>query len=203
MREPPRQLVEREMLARTQRRHISVGVGVGVGVGLARDQIFRVLDCHGRRRGATAQSRQFVELRQVAANAEAAVAAKHPLTVEYRQAGQFHRETFGTIIDRPGDGEAAPGVVGRQRPRNALVGIEVQFHCEVGPDQPQRGVSARPHQGDEFFGVDREAFVLVDLPHEAQRMPARIGRRVRSPDGCGRLKCGCGRFDLRDGLLDI
>ena len=190
------------MFAGAQRRQ-SHRIGVVVAGGLARGWGLDVLDRRrGRIRGAAAQSRQFVELREIAADAEAAVAAEHPLAVEHRQAGQFHGEALGIIIDRPGDGEAAPGVVRRQRPRDALVGIEVQIQCEVGPDQSQRGGGARPHQCDEFLGIDREAFVLVDLPDEAQRMPARIDGRGRSANRGRRLHRRRGRLDLGYGRLD-
>ena len=55
--------------------------------------------------------RQAVE---IAADAEAAIAGKIPRPIEHRQSRQFHRQP-AAAIDRPVQGDAAPGIAGGDR----------------------------------------------------------------------------------------
>ena len=130
-----------------------------------------------RLRGRAAHPRQGVEPRDVAADAKSAIAAKLPLAVERRQAGQLDRQAIGVAVDRPGDGQAAPGVAGGER----LGDASVRDRGRVRPRSPAMCVRAprrwRTGERDEFVGAEREAAVGVDLPDEAQRMPP-LGRRA-------------------------
>ena len=82
-----------------------------------------------RRRSASAARRvcdQFVDARDIAANAEAAVAAEVAVAVEHRQAGQFDRQPRVASVDREGDGDAAPGVARGEGAGDLAFGIEPQ-----------------------------------------------------------------------------
>ena len=69
----------------------------------------------------------------VAADAEAAIAAEPAVAIEHRQARQFDRQPVAGIVDRPGDDDAAPGFVARHRARDLIVGIELQFGGDLAP----------------------------------------------------------------------
>ena len=115
----------------------------------------------------------------IAAHAEAAIAAKDALAVEYRQPGQLDHETFAAIVQRPGDAQPAPGVIAGQRLRDPALGIERQCGGELRPRAAKRGRGGGSHQSDEFVAGDRESLIRIDLPDEPKRNPPR-GRGVRN-----------------------
>ena len=67
--------------------------------------------------------RQLVEAGEIAADAEATIAAEAPLAIEHRQARDFDREWRAIILDRPSDRDPAEGVASRERPRDLALGI--------------------------------------------------------------------------------
>ena len=57
---------------------------------------------------------------------------------------------------------------------HAAVGIEPERLGDLAPQPAEAGGGARADQAGEFVGAEREAAFPIHLPHEAQRMPARM-----------------------------
>ena len=152
----------------------------------------------GGRGSGMALLRQSGEPCEIAADAEAPIAAENPLAVEHRQARKLDRKPLLAVVDRPDDGEPAPGVAGGDGARDLTLGVEVELGGHLPPGPPDRGGGPRTDQSDEFVGAEREAAVFIHLPDEAQRMaPFGRGRYFRRG---GRRRCerghfGCGRGD--------
>ena len=68
-----------------------------------------------------AQRRKPRQAVEIAADAEAAIAGKIPRAIEDRQSRQFHRQT-AAAVDRPVQGDAAPGIVRGDRLDDATLG---------------------------------------------------------------------------------
>ena len=116
---------------------------------------------------------QSSSARDVAADAEAAIAAQVAVAVEHRQAGQFDRDADVGAVGRERDGDAAPGVArGEARARRGLrdrarASAAISLH-----GRPSAAAVRGPISGDEFVRADGEAAVGIHLPDEAQRRAA-------------------------------
>ena len=125
----------------------------------------------------------------VAADAEAAIAAELSLAVEHRKAGHLDGQTFACVIDRPRDGNAAPRLARRQRAGDLIVRIEFQIGGDIAPQSAERGCGAWSGQFGELVGADNKAAVGVHLPDKAQRVtPLQCGfaMRIRAVRLCSR-----------------
>src|SRR5215471_4227685 len=85
----------------------------------------------GRARGGAL--RQLVEASDIAADAEATIAAESPLAIEHRQARDFDRKQRAIAVDRPADRNPAEGVAGRERARDVPVGIKAERFGYIRP----------------------------------------------------------------------
>ena len=193
------------------RRDVRCGTGRrlgGFGDGLRSDREFGIGDnCvfalgmrlgrrHEADRALATRPRQLIDAGNVAANAEAAIAAKLALAIEHRKAGQLDRKPLAALVHRPGQGDAAPGFSRCDRASDLILRIELQLGGDLAPQPAERGRGSRPHQLDELIGPHREAAGGIHLPDEAQRMAAfgdglvmRGARRIRWRRR-GR-RCGC------------
>ena len=84
------------------------------------------------------------------ADSETAVAAEDALAVEYRKSGKLDHETFGAIVDRPGDAQPAPRVMAGQSERDLALEIEM-----VLPAAAQ--LAGEPARGRRERGLDLAA----------------------------------------------
>ena len=125
---------------------------------------------HEADRPFAARARQLVDAGDVAADAKTAIAAKAAVAIEHRQARQLDRQPVAGFIHRPGNDDAAPGLVARHRARDLIVGIEFQLGRDLAPGAAERRRGFRPDQRDEFIGADDEAAVGIHLPDEPQRV---------------------------------
>ncbi len=125
---------------------------------------------HEADRAFPAGSRQLVDAVDVAADAEAAIAAEAAVAVEHRQAGQFDRQPFAGVVRRPGNDDAAPGFARRHRLRDLIVRIELEVGGDLAPQPAECGHGSRSHQFDEFVRAEAEAAVRIHLPDEPQRV---------------------------------
>ena len=144
-------------------------------------------------------ARQLVDARDVTTDAEATIAAKLPLAIKHRKPRQLDREPLAALVDRPGDGDTAPGFVRRNRPRNLIVRIELKLGRDFAPHAAECSGGARSHEFGEFIGADNKAAVGIHLPDEAQRVaPLGHGLLRHSAAGalhrwrCGGRRCGLG-----------
>ena len=80
--------------------------------------------CIGAAGGAWRRLRQLIEASEIAADAEAAIAAEAPLAIEHRQARELDRERRAIAVDRPADGDPAERVAGRERAHDLAIGIQ-------------------------------------------------------------------------------
>ena len=109
-----------------------------------------------------------------------------------RQARQLYRQP-AAAIDRPVQGNAAPGAARGDRFGDAAFGIEVQRLGDLAPRPSEISGGMGADQADEFVRAEREAAVSIHLPHEAQGLMARSGRLVepwRYRGGSGGNRCG-------------
>ncbi len=179
-RQTVRQFAERAALDRRQRRHAFRGRGRGKrhdihwrrhrGGRWALVAEHRRLDASCGRRVGAVRSRQFVDARDLAANAEATVAAEIAVAIEHRKPRQFDGKARVHSVDREGDGDAAPGFARGERAGDLAFGIEPQRGRHVAPRLAESGCGLRTDQRLEFVGANRETAVVVHLPDEAKRL---------------------------------
>ena len=123
------------------------------------------------------EPRQCVE---IAANPEAPIARELAGVVVDRQSRQLHRQR-AAAIDRPVQGDAAPGAAGGDRLGDAAVGIESERLGDVAPRRPKPAAVWAPIRRMNSSDAEREAAFGIHLPHEAQRVAARRRRGLVGP----------------------
>ena len=123
------------------------------------------------------EPRQSIE---IAAHAKAPVAGKLSRAIELRQAGELDRQPVAAI-GRPAHRDAAPGIVARNRLGEGAVGIEGEAVGEFAPGPTGARGRSWADQVREFPGSDQETASGIDLPHKAQRVQARLERRLFEP----------------------
>src|SRR5579863_309815 len=115
------------------------------------------------------------EALDVAADAEAPIADKLSGVVIDRQRRQFDRKA-AAAIERPVQGDAAPGAAGRDRLDDLAVRIEAERLGEFAPWPAEASGGAHADQAAELVGAQRETAIGVHLPGKAERMSARLRR---------------------------
>ena len=144
------------------------------------------------------QPRQAVE---IAANAEAAIAGKIPRAIEDRQARQFDRQP-GAAVDRPVQRDAAPGLRAWQPPSSRGLRDRARRLRAISlHNRPKPAVVCGPIRRVNS-SAPSEKRPSIHLPHEAQRKPPRMRRRLVEPgrrlDGFGGSAIGAIRFSADD-----
>src|SRR5271156_1125319 len=122
----------------------------------------------------------MVDTLQIATNAETPISAKSSVAVKHRQPRKFDRKALATVIDRPGNRNAAPGLLRGDRARDLIFRIELQLGGDLAPQPSKCRGSARTHKLDELVRADREADIVVHLPDKAQRMTS-LGFVITTP----------------------
>ena len=187
-------LAEGRMLDRRQRRAL---------FGRRRAERHDVLRCrhHGEQRARLGRRRGSRRIRclrherfdagharDVAAEAEAAIAEELAIAIEDRQSRKLDRHALAGDVGRPRDRHAAPGVVRRNRCRDMAVRIERQRGGDLAPRPAEHVGGALAHRGGEVAAGDGEALVGIHRPHEAQRAVGfflRLWRSFRLRGGRG------------------
>jgi len=123
-----------------------------------------------RGRGGGAQSGQSGEPGKVSADAKTTITAENPVAVEHRQAGKLDRKAVRAVVDRPDNGEPAPGIVRGDCACDLALGIEGELGCQVAPGTPELSRRAGADQRNEFVRAERDATLGIHLPHETERM---------------------------------
>src|SRR5277367_4351222 len=112
----------------------------------------------------------MVDTLQIATNAETPIAAKSPVAIKHRQPRKFDRKAFASVIHRPGNRDAAPGLLRGYRERDLIFRIELQLGSDLAPQPSKCRRGARTHKLDELVRADHEAAIGIHLPDKAQRM---------------------------------
>ena len=123
------------------------------------------------------EPRQAVE---IAANAKAAIAGKIAGAVVDRQSRQFHRQP-AAAIDRPVQGDAAPGVAGGDRLGTRPSGSSPNASAISLQSRPKPAAVRAPIRRVNSSEPSEKRPSAIHLPHEAQRMPPRMRRRLVEP----------------------
>ena len=111
---------------------------------------------------------------RVAANAETAKTGKAAVAVEHRQARHFDRQAFAAFVDRPVQHDAAPGVLGGERARDFVLGIELEGGGDLAPGPVEQGGGARPEQPGESLDASGEA-VAASISQTKRQGGRRVG----------------------------
>src|SRR5208282_4784275 len=116
------------------------------------------------------RARQLVDAGDVATDAKAAIAAKVAIAIEHRKARQLHRQPFAALVHRPGEDDAAPCFMRRDRARHLIFRIELQRGGNLAPQSAECRRGSRPDQLHELVGAENETTLGIHLPNEAERM---------------------------------
>src|SRR5689334_24287168 len=100
---------------------------------------------------------------EIAAHAKAAIAGEIALVVEDRQTRQLDRQA-AAVVDRPVDGDAAPGVARRNRFGDAAGRIEPEGFRNLVPGTAEAGGGACADQAGEFIRAEKKAVCFIHLP---------------------------------------
>src|SRR5262249_37740898 len=122
------------------------------------------------------QTRHFVE---IATNAKAAITAEISCMIVDRQTRHFDPKP-AAAIDRPLQGDAAPGAARRNRLGDAVFRIQIEGLGDFTPWAPETGGGVHANQVGELIAADGEAAIGIHLPHEAERKARRLCRRLES-----------------------
>ena len=131
-----------------------------------------------RHRGAAARGDQFRQTRDVAANAEAAIAAE-----ELRSPSNTGKPDISTASRSFASSTGQSTVIGAQGfarfdgARDLAFGVETKRGGDFVPWPAQCRGGARPDRPAEFVRAEREAAIGVHLPEKAQRLLARRAER--------------------------
>ncbi len=110
---------------------------------------------------------------EVAANTKAAITGKIMGAVEDRQPCQLDRQIVAAL-DRPIQGDAAPGIVRSEGLEYPAVGIETKAFGNLAPRPAEGGCYMGADQIAEFLAVEQKAAVPDHPPQKAQRQPTRM-----------------------------